>query len=153
MESKFLISKTGFTAYLFYSESGVTSGGATTLLVDIQAIRKKKRRGSLHIQLESHVLKDLAKTGEEAEVSTNFFTLFTFQQHPLLPLSKTFESFFWMFLQIIRVRQEQEKAEKQLRRRSTSNLLGAKKGSDAGLRRSHSREDAVVKPFQSAQTR
>ena len=59
----------------------------------------------------------------------------------------------WMFLQIIRVRQEQEKAEKQLRRRSTSNLLGAKKGSDAGLRRSHSREDAVVKPFQSAQTR
>ena len=64
---------TGLSPYLFYSESGVTSGGATTLLVDIQAIRKKKRRGSLHIQLESHVLKDLAKTGEEAEVSTNVF--------------------------------------------------------------------------------
>ena len=151
MESKFLISKTGFTAYLFYSESGVTSGGATTLLVDIQAIRKKKRRGSLHIQLESHVLKDLAKTGEEAEVSTNFFTLFTFQ-HPFFPSQKHLNHFV-LVLQIIRVRQEQEKAEKQLRRRSTSNLLGAKKGSDAGLRRSHSREDAVVKPFQSAQTR
>ena len=52
---------------------------------------KKRRRGSLQIQLESSVLKDLAKTGEEAE--------------------------------ILRVREEQEKAEKALRRRSTSSIL------------------------------